>query len=89
MLLARVVGRVWSTIKDAQLDGHKMLVIQPIDADGSDRGAALVALDSVGAGEGEMVYWTARREACFAFDPEVPADASITGIVYHVSLERP
>ncbi len=88
MRLARVVGCVWSTMKDPQLDGHKLLVIQPIDADGSDRGASLVALDSVGAGSGETVYWTARREACFAFDPQVPSDASITGIVDHVSLEQ-
>ena len=89
MKLARVVGRIWATIKDPQLEGRTMLLIQPIDADGSDRGASLVALDAVGAGAGETVYWTARREACFAFDPEVPCDAGVTGIVDEVSLGAP
>lgn len=63
------------------LDGKKLLLIQPIDADGSNYGAPLLALDAVGAGAGETVYWTGRREACFAFDPEALSDASITGIV--------
>ncbi len=81
MRLARVVGCVWSTVKDPLLDGKKLLVIQPIDADGSDRGEPLVALDAVRAGAGETVYWSSRREACLAFDPQAPSDASITGIV--------
>ena len=85
MRLARVVGRVWSTVKDPLLDGKKLLVIQPIDADGSDRGAPLVALDAVGAGAGETVYWSGRREACFAFDPQAPTDAGVTGIVDNIA----
>ena len=85
MRLARVVGSVQSTAKDPQLLGLKLLVIQPIDADGSDLGSPLVALDSVGAGAGETVYWSGRREASLAFDPPVPSDASVTGIVDVVS----
>lgn len=81
MRLARVLGSVCATLKDPQLDGIKLLVIQPIRADGSDVGVPIVALDAVGAGAGETVYWSGRREACFAFDPPVPSDASITGIV--------
>lgn len=89
MRLARVVGNLWATVKDPQLEGHKLLVIQPVQADGTATGAPLVALDAVGAGVGETVYWSGRREACFAFDPPVAADASVTGIVDSVGGSRP
>ncbi len=85
MRLARVVGNVCATVKDPQLEGLKLLVLQPIDAAGEDVGSQLVALDAVGAGSGETVYWSGRREACLAFDPQVPSDASVTGIVDSVA----
>ena len=81
MRLARVLGNVCATVKDPQLDGLKFLLIQPLDADLADTGTPIIALDSVGAGAGETVYWSGRREACFAFDPPVVSDASVTGIV--------
>ena len=81
MRLGRVLGNVCATVKDPQLEGRKLLLIQPVNGDGSASGAPLVALDAVGAGAGETVYWSGRREACFAFDPQVPSDASVTGIV--------
>jgi len=85
MRLARVVGNVCATVKDPQLEGLKLLVLQPIDAAGEDVGSQLIALDAVGAGSGETVYWSGRREACLAFDPQVPSDASVTGIVDSVA----
>ena len=85
MHLARVIGNVCATVKDPQLDGVKLLLIQPLNGDGSHVGFPIVALDAVGAGAGETVYWSGRREACFAFDPQVPSDASVTGIVDTVS----
>jgi microcompartment protein CcmK/EutM len=82
MQLARVVGEVVSTIKDANLSGIKLLVVQPIAASGEDTGRALVALDSVGAGVGEHVFFVRGREAAFPFYPaEPPADATVIGIV--------
>ena len=86
MNLARVVGSVCATVKDPQLVGIKLLLIQPLRADGSAAGVPIVALDAVGAGAGETVYWSGRREACLAFDPPVPSDASVTGIVDDVSV---
>ncbi|MXY69154.1 MAG: ethanolamine utilization protein EutN [Acidobacteriia bacterium] len=88
MRLARVVGNVCATVKDPQLEGLKLLLLQPIDAVGTDVGTPLVALDSVGAGAGETVYWSGRREACLAFDPQVPSDASVTGIVDSIAGQR-
>jgi ethanolamine utilization protein EutN len=84
MQLARVVGEVVATIKDANLSGITLLVVQPVAASGEDTGRALVALDSVGAGVGEHVFFVRGREAAFPFYPaEPPADATVIGIVDH------
>jgi ethanolamine utilization protein EutN len=82
MQLARVIGEVVATVKDPNLIGSKLLVLQPIAASGEASGRTLVALDSVGAGVGEHVFFVRGREAAFPFYPaEPPADASIVGIV--------
>ena len=82
MDLARVIGTVVSTIKDPQLEGIKLLLIRPMDPDGNLIGDAMIALDAVGAGVGEDVFYVTGKEASFAFLPEiVPADVSIVGIV--------
>jgi ethanolamine utilization protein EutN len=84
MQLARVIGDVVVTRKDAALDGITLLVLQPIATDGTDVGRTLVAVDSVGAGVGETVFFVRGKEASFPFHPtEVPADAGIVGIVDH------
>jgi ethanolamine utilization protein EutN len=88
MQLARVIGDVVATIKDANLDGHKLLVLQPITPDRQASGRALVALDAVGAGVGEHVFFVRGREATFPFLPgEPPADACVVGIIDHWDLE--
>ena len=88
MQLARVLGEVVATIKDANLTGMKMLVLQPLSAAGEAAGRTLVALDSVGAGVGENVFFVRGREAAFPFYPaEPPADATIVGIVDHWDTE--
>jgi microcompartment protein CcmK/EutM len=80
--LARVIGEVVSTMKDPNLVGMKLLVLQPLSASGESTGRTLVALDSVGAGVGEAVFFVRGREAAFPFYPaEPPADAAIVGIV--------
>jgi microcompartment protein CcmK/EutM len=86
--LARVLGEVVSTMKDPNLTGIKMLVLQPLAASGEAAGRTLVALDSVGAGVGENVFFVRGREAAFPFYPaEPPADATVIGIVDHWDLE--
>jgi microcompartment protein CcmK/EutM len=86
--LARVLGEVVSTMKDPNLTGLKMLVLQPLAASGEPSGRTLVALDSVGAGVGENVFFVRGREAAFPFYPaEPPADATVIGIVDHWNLE--
>jgi ethanolamine utilization protein EutN len=86
VFLARVVGTVVATHKDPGLVGMKLLVIQPIKNDGSASGKTLVAVDSVGAGVTENVFYVRGREASVPFLPdEVPTDAAIVGIVDHWS----
>ncbi|MBM3777982.1 MAG: ethanolamine utilization protein EutN [Acidimicrobiia bacterium] len=88
MHLARVIGTVVSTRKDAALSGLKLLVVQPLAPDGQDAGRPLVAIDAVGAGTGERVFYVRGREASFPFLPvEPPTDAGIVGIVDHWTVE--
>jgi microcompartment protein CcmK/EutM len=87
MNLARVIGEVVSSVKDPNLSGTTLLILQPIGASGEDTGRTLVALDSVGAGVGEKVFFVRGREAAFPFYPaEPPTDASVIGIVDHWDL---
>jgi microcompartment protein CcmK/EutM len=89
MFLARVVGRVWATAKEPSLEGQKLLLLQPISPEGKDRGRRLVAVDAVGAGAGETVYWCRGRESSFPFLPqEVPTDATVVGIVDSISTTK-
>jgi microcompartment protein CcmK/EutM len=82
--LARVLGEVVATMKDENLSGMTLLVLQPLSASGEAAGRTLVALDSVGAGVGENVFFVRGREAAFPFYPvEPPTDATIVGIVDH------
>jgi microcompartment protein CcmK/EutM len=82
VFLARVVGKLVATRKDEGLHARTLLVIQPIRPDRTPSGKPLVAVDAVGAGAAEHVFYCRGREAAFPFEPEqVPSDATITGIV--------
>jgi len=85
MQLARVIGNVVSTVKNPTLTARKLLVIQPLAPSGGTLkavGKTLVAVDSVGAGAGELVFWCRGKEASFPFEgSEVPTDCTIVGIV--------
>ncbi|HXV65147.1 MAG TPA: EutN/CcmL family microcompartment protein [Vicinamibacteria bacterium] len=82
MQLADVVGTLVATVKDSGLVGRRLLVIQPVDPAGSPTGAPVVAVDGVGVGIGERVFFVKGREAAFLFLPDtVPADVGIAGKV--------
>jgi ethanolamine utilization protein EutN len=82
MQLARVIGNVVSTVKNPALVGRKLLVIQILDGELRAAGKPLVAIDSVGAGVGELVFWCRGKEASFPFEgSEVPTDCTIVGII--------
>jgi len=84
MQLAKVIGDVVVTRKDENLGSRTLLILQPIGADGGAIGRTLVAVDAVGAGVGETVFFVRGKEASFPFLPtEVPTDAGVVGIVDH------
>lgn len=82
MQLARVIGNVVATAKNESLKGRKLLIVQTLDAELNPKGQPLVALDAVGAGVGELVFWCRGKEASFPFKREdTPTDCTIIGIV--------
>ncbi|HEY3040422.1 MAG TPA: EutN/CcmL family microcompartment protein [Pyrinomonadaceae bacterium] len=82
MQLARVIGTVVATVKNDSLDGRKLLVVQSLNKDLKPAGKPMVAVDSVGAGVGELVFWCRGKEASFPFKREdTPTDCTIIGIV--------
>jgi len=82
MQLARVIGTVVATMKNESLEGRTLLLIQTLNKDLAPAGKPLVAVDSVGAGVGELVFWCRGKEASFPFKREdTPTDCTIIGIV--------
>ena len=87
MHIARVIGTVVATRKAAPLLGSKLLVVQPLDPYGKPTGRPVVAVDTVRAGQGDLVYFVKGREAAHTLtDKFNPADAAIMGIVDRVDL---
>lgn len=87
MQLARVVGRVVSTVKQDTLSGVTLQWLQPTNARGADAGKPFVAVDRVGVGPGEMVYYITSREAALTLDePFAAVDAGIVGKVDRIDL---
>ncbi|MEL4357530.1 MULTISPECIES: EutN/CcmL family microcompartment protein [unclassified Luteococcus] len=89
MFLARVVGNVVSTSKDDRLVGCKLLLVQRMDTAQQCTGLPEIAVDAVGAGNGEVVIVTKGSSARVSSSrPDAPIDAVIVGIVDTVEVEQ-
>jgi microcompartment protein CcmK/EutM len=87
MYLARVIGTVVASRKAENMQGLKLLVVEPCDKDRRPTGEAHVAVDAAQAGEGDLVSCVGSREAALAVQPSfVPVDAAIIGIVDHADF---
>ena len=88
MQIARVIGTVVATQKHRKFEGAKLLLVQPLNADDTPRGAALLAVDGVGAGVDEKVLVVLEgRAAGEALGKKgAPVDAAIIGIIDTVSM---
>ena len=90
MILARVVGEVVSSHKRPQFEGAKLLILQPETPAGAKAGTSILAIDSVGAGRGELVIAVLEgRAAGEALGKKLaPVDAAILGIVDELDIHE-
>ena len=90
MILARVVGNVVATRKDPRLEGKKLLILQPVNPEGKPEGNYVIAVDTVSAGNRELVIAVSGSSARMADGcKDTPVDTTIIGIVDTVSLDQP
>ena len=82
MFLGKVIGNVWATKKYPTLTNMKLMFVQPMNAQFEKTDEPIIAVDTVGAGPGEIVYYITASEAVIPLPVEMaPVDASIVGIV--------
>ncbi len=95
MILARVEGNVVATKKHGRMTGRKLLVVRPLYVDSPDAtefklgSSTIVAVDPLGAGEGELVLVAQGSSARLGMpDKDAPVDAVVVGIVDSVDVAR-
>jgi microcompartment protein CcmK/EutM len=88
MLIARVIGDVVATQKAPSHEGMKILVVQPLNLDGSDRGQVVLAVDAVEAGVGERVLLSTEGFSAMTAvgRPNSPIDSAVIGVIDAVDL---
>ncbi len=89
MLIGRVVGNLVATQKNAKLEGSKLLLVQPLDLEGKDRGTTVLAIDGVDAGPGDRVLLVQDGKAAqLVLDKGLAAvDAAVVGVIDSVDLQ--
>jgi ethanolamine utilization protein EutN len=87
MEMGRVIGSLTATQKDGQLEGLVLRLLQPVDADDCPVGEIVVATDSIGADEGQLVFYVTAYEAVIPLRKQ-PAltDATIIGIIDSMNI---
>ena len=88
MLISRVIGEIVATRKHASHEGQKILLVQPLNLDGSNRGDALVAFDAVDAGIGDLVLLATEGYSAMTSvgRPNSPIDMAVIGVIDRVDL---
>jgi microcompartment protein CcmK/EutM len=89
MLVARVVGRVVASHKNEKLEGAKLLLVQPLELDGRDRGTPVLAVDGVDAGVGDRVLLVQDGKAAQQIlgRGQAAVDAAVVGVVDSLEVE--
>ena len=88
MLIGRVVGELVATQKHPSHEGRKLLLVQPLNLDGSNRGDAVIALDAVDAGVGDKVLITMEGFSAMTAvgRPQSPIDTAVIGFIDVIEL---
>ena len=91
MRLGKVIGKIWATQKITGLKGKKLLIVRPLaDESLEPAGRDIIAVDTVRAGSGDLVFWVSSREAGVPLpNPFNPVDATIVGIIDHFNPPNP
>jgi microcompartment protein CcmK/EutM len=89
MILGRIIGSVVSTIHHPIVEDRKLLVAERLDANERPTGGYVIALDAIGAGQGETVLILDEGNGARQIldDSEAPVRSIVVGIVDHVELE--
>ena len=88
MLLGRVAGTLVASRKDEGLTGQTFLLVRQLDLDGVEAAGSVVAVDSVGAGEGDVVLWASGSSARQTeLTRDRPCDAVVMAIVDSWDIE--
>jgi ethanolamine utilization protein EutN len=88
MYFGKVIGTIWATRKDEFLRNFKLQIVQPLNSKRENAGTPITAVDTVGAGPGETVFYITAREAVIPLPVDMaPVDASIVGIVDRIDLK--
>ena len=88
MLIARVAGELVATQKHPSHEGRKLLLVQPLNLDGTDRGDTIIALDAVDAGIGDRVLIATEGFSAMTAvgRPQSPIDTAVIGFIDHIEL---
>ena len=88
MLIGRVIGEIVATQKHPSHEGRKVLVVQPLNLDGSDRGDAVLALDAVDAGVGDRILLSTDGWAASSATgrPQSPIDMAVIGFIDEIEV---
>ena len=90
MIIGRIIGTVVATQKDERLAGKKLLIVKPINLDGTDQSGFVVAVDTVGAGFHERVLVVAGSSARLAEgNKDCPVDSAIVGVIDTIDVTSP
>ncbi|MDL2267401.1 EutN/CcmL family microcompartment protein [Desulfovibrio sp. OttesenSCG-928-G15] len=89
MIIAMVIGNIWSTRKQDSLNGLKFMVVKPVPQDSDEAQDSFVAADCVGAGIGEKVLIATGSAARRALgEDNIPVDAAIIGIIDEAKADK-
>ena len=90
MMLGRVTGTVHATVKNAHLDGHRLLVVRPVDLGGRPAGRPVISVDRVDAGVGDLVLVCREGGSSRQVldNPRTPVQAMVLAVVDDVALEE-
>lgn len=88
MFLGKVIGNIWATRKHPSLNNLKLMIVQPLNSEFEKTGDPIVAVDTVGSGPGEIIYYITASESVIPLPVVMaPVDASIVGIIDSVNSE--